>query len=369
MVGHVLYEGDNLDVTRQLTASSVDTVYMDPPYNTGLQREYNDTFTHEEWVDFMRPRLCEARRLLKKTGVIFVSIGDHELARLRLLLDEVFSESNFLQMLVWQGKGHPGASFSRGGLDYMVAYARCRRDARPWKEVRPGTHEFLQYTRRAFDEAQGDAKAAGIRMREYARLHSPWMTRYEQCVDGVPSRPGPLTARSTKYRYTVKGPDGTEYDADWRLPEPRFKELDDAGKIVWGGKLPRRLIQLTDAPTAAPDAVFYSYGENPGKHVANLMGYPAFENPKDYRILMRWIDMATPPDGVVLDCFSGSGSMLEAVIRLNEAGADRQVMGIEKDLFELTTQRVQSVISGVRPDGVRHSEPIKAEVSIIPTAH
>lgn len=364
MVEHVLYRGDNLPVMRSLASASIDTVYMDPPYNTGLSRAYNDTFTHEEWVDFMRPRLVEARRLLKSSGVILVSIGDHELPRLRLLLDEVFGEYSFLQMLIWQGKGHPGSSFSRGGLDYMVAYAKCKRKARVWKEVRPGTIEFLEYTRQAYEESGHDESVAGVKMREYARQHEKWMVNYEWCVQGVPSRPGPLTARSTKYHYTVTSPDGVAYTSDWRLPEARFEELNSEGKIVWGGKLPRRLVQLTEKPTSAPDAVFYSYGENPGKHVSDLMGYPAFDSPKDYRILMRWLGMATPEDGVVLDCFSGSGSTLEAVIRLNVEGSSRQAIGIEKGLADLTEQRVRSVITGVRPDGIRHSDSINAEFAV-----
>lgn len=66
-------------------------------------------------MELSRPRLIEARRLLRATGVIFVSIGDRELPRLRTLMDEVFSESNFLQMLIWQGEGASGNQNSAAG--------------------------------------------------------------------------------------------------------------------------------------------------------------------------------------------------------------------------------------------------------------
>ena len=99
-------EGDNLDVLPTLEAEfgKVDAlVYIDPPYNPGNDFAYRDDIRgeqggsrHQAWVAMMRPRLAAARELLSDRGAIFVSIDDNEAAYLRLLMDEVFGEPNFL---------------------------------------------------------------------------------------------------------------------------------------------------------------------------------------------------------------------------------------------------------------------------------
>lgn len=125
--------GDNLEVLRHLQqnyANSVDFIYIDPPYNTGSDGfvypdrfEYSDDqlkdmfalsedelkrlksiqgkATHAAWLTFMYPRLYLAKKLLKETGVIFVSIDDNEQANLKLLMDEVFGEVNFINQFAW----------------------------------------------------------------------------------------------------------------------------------------------------------------------------------------------------------------------------------------------------------------------------
>src|SRR3712207_6235026 len=74
----------------------------------------------------MRPRLVASRRVLAETGAIFVSIDDHEVARLRLLLDEVYGEENFLAQIV-VNLNPKGRQLGRGfatSHEYVLAYAR-----------------------------------------------------------------------------------------------------------------------------------------------------------------------------------------------------------------------------------------------------
>ena len=68
-------------------------IYIDPPYNTGSKKIYNDNLSHEAWVAMMRERLVLAKPLLRNDGVIFISIDDNEQARLKLLCDEIFGDS------------------------------------------------------------------------------------------------------------------------------------------------------------------------------------------------------------------------------------------------------------------------------------
>ena len=94
-----------------LAPGSVDLVYADPPYNTGNDFAYADRFRdashadpcagrHAAWAAMMRPRLVALREVLAPHGAVFVSIDDNEAAHLRLLMDEVFGEANFLAQIV-----------------------------------------------------------------------------------------------------------------------------------------------------------------------------------------------------------------------------------------------------------------------------
>ena len=133
---HLLIKGDNLEVLKHLVQAyyeKIKMIYIDPPYNTGndgFVYQDNRKFTvkelselagiseekaqrildftqsksnsHSAWLTFMYPRLYIARHLLQEDGVIFVSIDDNEVAQLRLLLDEIFGEENFVANLIWE---------------------------------------------------------------------------------------------------------------------------------------------------------------------------------------------------------------------------------------------------------------------------
>ena len=131
-------EGDNLDVLPTLEAEfgKVDLVYIDPPYNTGNEFAYRDDIRgeqggsrHEAWVAMMRPRLEAARELLAERGAIFVSIDDNEAAYLRLLMDEVFGEANFLAQVVvnLNPKGRQLGKGFATSHEYLLVYARDAR--------------------------------------------------------------------------------------------------------------------------------------------------------------------------------------------------------------------------------------------------
>ncbi|MBK9292485.1 MAG: site-specific DNA-methyltransferase [Bacteroidetes bacterium] len=138
---NLLIKGDNLEVLKHLANAyyeQVKMIYIDPPYNTGSDGfVYNDDrkytvkelqnligideekakrildFTqsnsnsHSAWLTFMYPRLYIAKQLLKDDGVIFVSIDDNEVAQLRLLMDEIFGEENFVTIYKWNKTSTP----------------------------------------------------------------------------------------------------------------------------------------------------------------------------------------------------------------------------------------------------------------------
>ena len=95
--------GDNLDTLDKIDNGTIQFCYIDPPYNVlKKQNKYKDSFSsHKEWCDMMRPRLIKAYDKLLPSGVIAVSIDDVEHAHLRILMDELFGEKNFLANLIW----------------------------------------------------------------------------------------------------------------------------------------------------------------------------------------------------------------------------------------------------------------------------
>ena len=79
---------------------------------------------HDKWLCMMMPRLYLLRELLRDDGIIFVSIGDDELRHLWMLMDEVFTEQNFIAVFVWKRRAPSGMAASSVPVDheYIIAY-------------------------------------------------------------------------------------------------------------------------------------------------------------------------------------------------------------------------------------------------------
>lgn len=148
--GNMIVHGDNLRALKALLPryrGRVKLVFIDPPYNADderwvyadhgytpelepllgeVGREGEDPLRHDKWLCMMYPRLVLLRELLAPDGSIFISIGDNELARLRLILDEIFGARNFLGCAVWE-KGPPASGvegFLTNSHNYIVIYAK-----------------------------------------------------------------------------------------------------------------------------------------------------------------------------------------------------------------------------------------------------
>ncbi|MCA0986575.1 site-specific DNA-methyltransferase [Guptibacillus algicola] len=157
-----LIQGDNLEVLRILKKSytnQVDTIYIDPPYNTGQDLIYNDKFDepvesylqatkqadeqglltsnpkstgryHANWLNMLYPRVKLAWSLLKEDGIICVSISDIEVANLRKMMDEIFGEENFINTVSVKSKVNAGASGGgedkklKKNIEYIHIYAK-----------------------------------------------------------------------------------------------------------------------------------------------------------------------------------------------------------------------------------------------------
>lgn len=330
-------EGDNLAVMATLESGSVDLVYTDPPYNTGNGFAYADTFRgadglragrHEAWTDFMRPRLAQMHRLLAETGAVFISIDDNEQAHLRLLMDEVFGERNFLAQVVvnLNSKGRQlGGGFATNH-EYLLVYARdakkCVLQARTTDTVDPDDFPYVTDDGRAFRHLPlrntnkkfnpvttptmhyplwGDPVSGRVSTEQFEGAQQvtpvfgdgrPAVWRWSRPL--VEARPDDLVCREIK---GLNGPRVDLYQRDWlEAPGGRSKKL----RTIWV----HEEVGSTDTAVA---------------ELKRLVGH-VFESPKPTGLVRR-ILRTMPPDARVLDPFAGSGTTGHAVAQLNAEDA------------------------------------------------
>jgi adenine-specific DNA-methyltransferase len=351
---NLFIEGDNLEVLRLLQrpyGNRVRMIYIDPPYNTGSDFIYKDDFRHgldaylrftgqldengqvngsngetagryhSQWLTMMYPRVALARNLLRRDGVIFVSIDDHEVHNLRLLLDEVFGPENFVASVIWQKVFSPKSSarhFSEDH-DYVLVYAR---DAIAWTpNLLPRTAEQDANYSNPDDDPRGPWMSSDLSARNY----------YSRGTYPIETPAGRI----------IEGPPAGMY---WRYSEDAFRELDADDRIWWGregdgqprikrflsevlqGRVPQTLWKHEDA----------GHNQEAKKEVLERVQFAdsdsVFDTPKPTRLIRRMLTLATDPESedIVLDFFAGSGTTADAVLQANaEDGGNRRFICVQ----------------------------------------
>ena len=326
---HLLIKGDNYPVLKKFAAgsadcpdftSSVDIIYIDPPYNTGNDFTYNDKFQirdgsglsdrHSQWLSFMQRRLIAAKPLLKPTGCIFIAIDQSELYTLKLLCDQIFGEENFVNDFMWlHGKGKKD-TWSRTLQQHTLCYARDKRKLHAFREVEATGWA----TKNVDDDPRGNWFSGSISFTE--------------------TRSNP----NHKNYYSIVSPSGKVWTRQWQTDEAHMKELIADNRIFWGSApvydkvprvkifnedttevIPRNIIDCTDSTRAAQH------------HLDNLLG--AFDNPKPVNLIKHLIAITRQPkDALIMDFFAGSGTTFEAVCELNQQeNASRRCILVQKD--------------------------------------
>lgn len=375
---HVIIEGDNLEVLRLLQRGyndQVKMIYIDPPYNTGGDFIYPDNFReglaayleftkqvdegghrlssntdssgryHSAWLSMMYPRLVLARNLLRQDGFIFVSIDDHEMHNLRLVLNEVFGEENFVATMVWQGGRKNDARLVSSGHDYILIYARnlglLKDEDTRWEEKKVGVAEVYAAVARIREEVGTD----------YDEGHQRMLQWYRELPDGHASKAHDhfsyLDDRGAYFPDNLRSPNprpNLVYDYKGYQPHPngwayareRMEELDADGRICFPASMDQRLkikSYLHEHETWAPGSVFYRDRRAARKVVEDLLDISAkglFDYPKDHGVLGRLIATVTDGDDLILDFFAGSGSTGHAVIAENRKdGASRRFLLVQ----------------------------------------
>lgn len=255
--GNIIIEGENLEVLKLLLSAyreQVKCIYIDPPYNIDGDHVYQDNYTqdqaeyweetgvtesgvrmdtvskasgrhHSKWMSLIYSRLLVARHLLKKDGVIFVSIDDNELPNLLKVMEDVFGEENFTAQLAWQSRESMQNDTDLSiNHEYIVAFARNRRQE----------NRRLKPSNAANWYAQEDFAFYPLPV-DPARFSNP-----DNDQRG-PWKLDPFDAPNvrTNLTYKIVNPTtGVEYwppdGRCWRTEEPKYQDLLADGRIMFG---------------------------------------------------------------------------------------------------------------------------------------
>ena len=405
---NIFIEGENLEVLKVLQKSyfgKVKMISIDPPYNTGNDSFiYPDKFSetkaeyekrvgdkdeegymtkdgmfkknskengqyHSNWLNMMMPRLYLAKNLLKQEGVILVSIDDYEVHNLRLMMNEIFGEENFICQLIWNKQHSQQQGLFKKYHEYILLYAKNETlhtnisggdgiiDAGALKKVSRGNPEST------FTFPVG------------VRFEAPEGTKIEGTfgdAEKVTVVDGALICENGKTKESVT------ISAGWTQKDQMTqyflgKEvLDTKGQKVvefyFNSK--GKLKCLKERSKITPSTILPEYGmvSSQTAYVASLFGNtPVFDNPKPIKMIIDFIDWFCEENDIVLDFFGGSGTLGEAAIQSkskpkfivvqldekiddsSESGKNAIKLGFNT-ISELSASRISRAIQKIKSD-------------------
>lgn len=384
---NIFIEGENLEVLKVLQKSyfgKIKMIYIDPPYNTGNDNFiYPDKFSetkeeylsrigdkdesgyltreglfrknskdgghyHSNWLSMMYPRLFLARNLLRDDGVIFVSIDDNEVHNLRLLMNEVFGEENFLGSICWKKKTNGN---NMGHIppvhDYFVAYSKREND-----NLLLGFKLEDEYIKNNYKNPDNDQKGSWTTSDLSANHKGPYF---------------PIINPNTKKEYY---PPKGRY---WVFNEEEVQKRISDGRIIFGksgqaGPIQKKYLGEKVNLRKKAESWWDSHGlnEDGTEEMGKIIGTKIFVHPKPTKTIKYLLDICCE-NGIVLDFFAGSATTAHAVIDLNiEDGGNRKFICVQlpekcdknseaykagyKTIAEIGKERIRRVIKKIKEE-------------------
>ena len=410
--GNIFIEGENLTALKVLQKSyfgKIKMIYIDPPYNTGNDHFiYPDRFAesksdylkrigdrneagrmtreglfrknskenghyHSNWLSMIYPRLFLARNLLREDGVIFVSIDDNEVHNLRMVMNEIFGEENFVGVLIWEKKKKPAFLNNIMGTvtEYVVTYAKSREKSPPF--VYGNVKKGKKYP---FNNA-GNAKSI---------LTFPPRSVSFRCPDGtVKSQDmseGNILTTLLDDVVIDKGMNKSEFrlDGEWRYSQQTLNEFVESNSDIVISKVPFRpnYINYSGKEKKAMNLLSYRVNgvptnEDATDEIRRLFAVDVMDYPKPSGLISRLLGFINLIDSesVILDFFAGSCTTAQAVLDLNkEDGGSRKFICVQmpeeceektaaykagyKTIADIGKERIRRVISnGKMNDGFK----------------
>jgi len=384
---NVFIEGENLEVLKLLYrsyAGRVKTIYIDPPYNTGNDFIYPDNFAdpldtylkltgqkdsegnlltsnpetsgryHSAWLTMMYPRLFISRQLLSDDGVIFVSIDDTELPRLRCLLDEIFGEEQFIGTFIWKSR-HNVDSRDKTGVssdhEYVVCYGR---------KIQGKEKDLDKYSNPDNDP------------------RGPWMS---DNMVGLATKD-----RRPNLHYDLINPEsGINYgcpEKGWRFDPKSMARRIAEKRILWPAsrdgrprhkKFLRELKSMFTGFSTLLDVPNTSAGT---QELRSIFGAEIFDFPKPVGLLKALVKQGDGEHRIYLDFFAGACSFAHAVLEQNrEDGGARQFIVVQlpeptrddsaarkagfRTIADIGKERIRRVIEKLKDEAKGHQNLFK----------
>ena len=335
---NLMIEGDNLEVLKLMQksyAGQVKIIYIDPPYNTGGDFVYPDKFRdsienylqltgqvdgglkissnteasgrfHTDWLNMMYPRMKLAKNLLRPDGLILVSIDDTEAATLRLLMNEIFGEENFLAAIAWEKRYTRSNNAKRfySLKDTIIAFRRS---------------DALSVLREARSE-----KSKDIYSNPDSDSRGDWTS--SSYVNPATKEQRPNLVYKIKNPYTKQFVEHPTHA--WKYENSEHLRHVREDQLWWGqngdAKFPRLKNFLSEMQDGVVPIDLWDYKstgttDEGGLEVKELFGDAVFDNPKPTRLIMRILGLApnAASSDIVLDFFAGSGTTGHAVMARN----------------------------------------------------
>jgi adenine-specific DNA-methyltransferase len=396
--GNLLVQGDNLIALKALLpyyAGQVKCIYIDPPYNTGVDERsedgkrtgwvYNDNVNspeirdwlarvvgseaedlsrHDKWLCMMYPRLSLLHQFLRDDGVVFASIDEVEFANLRLLFDEIFGITNRVGTIIWDNATDNNPTNIAIEHEYILCYAKNKIRLSPeWKSQNLEVKERLLQIGEDFVKRFPDQEKRQEAYTKWFRDNKNELWPFEdyKYIDNGGIFTGMRSVHNPGkegYRYDVIHPVTNKPCKQpmmgYRFPQETLERLLKENRIIFGDnetKLIELKVYVRDyrAKLSSLFSLDGRVGTNEIKSIFPTNNRP-FDFPKPTALIEELISFTTEADDLVLDSFAGSGTTAHAVLKLNKQdGQNRRFILVEmkaKIAQEITAERVGRVVSG-----------------------
>jgi len=349
---NIFIEGENLEVLKVLQKAyygKIKVIEIDPPYNTGNDSFiYPDSFKeskedyqkrigekdeegyllkegyfrknskdsghyHSNWLSMMYPRLFLAKNLLSDDGVIFVHIDDNEVHNLRLIMNEIFGEENFVGEFIWHSRQNVDSRSLKGvsiDHEYILCFSKSIETRIRGKEI----------NKDKYSNPDNDSRG-------------PWMS---SPIDGMATK----DRRPNLHFTIINSQTNIQYnpspETGWRFQRSTIEQLINENRILWPKnpnskpRFKRYLNELNNEFTGFSSILDVDFTQKGTKELRELMEAETLKFPKPSSLVKTLIQQACETSDIVLDFFSGSGTTAQAVLEQNkEDGGNRKFILVQ----------------------------------------
>lgn len=354
-----------LELLQEKYRETVRGMYYDPPYNTKSNEFiYKDSFRHSSWMSMMENRLALSSNLLNKYGAIMVSCDENENTNLKMVLNDVFSEDNFLTDIIWQGGGKNDQKYFSISHEYIQLFLKNKlfmdsTDIR-WLERKENIDLIYATFEKIKKQYPNDMKMQEKALKDwYKSLPDGEPAKRQKHFNRVEARgiffPDNISKPENGYYYDVihpvTGKPCKKPKGGWRFVEETMKQQLADNRVFFGKDettVPCRKSFLKETEYESPSTVIYLDNRVSTTLIKNLFNNKkVFNNPKYYLLIGRLLRLIGDTESMFMDAFAGSGTTGHAVINLNreDKGNRKYILCEMAEYFNSVTKpRMEKVI-------------------------